>query len=439
MATFNVVMRFLTKGQQSAHRCLLQSTDVRNFSIISKVQAKQSYKCFQFQRCLSHFPRRLSLIAVMPASQVPLLQLHQQVHRRKVSPQFAPLKPTQNLLYSRLNSSTSKQVTPRNKAEQSGLEAGVNKDQTGDAADSGQPGEEKSETKESWWRGKNSWRLGLIFLGSACITWGVGLVTTWGAPLLDPDGNEIEDEFTEQPAALAYLKRTWKEMNIFKKKIQDPSREKLLPDPLKYPYIQPPYTLVIELTGVLIHPDWTYNTGWRFKKRPGIDYFLSQVGPPLFEVVIYSSESGMTADPLVSHLDPQGFIMYRLYRDATRYTEGHHLKDLSCLNRDMSRIIMLDCNKESVKLQPRNAFVLSKWKGEDEDRTLIDLAHFLKTVAASGVDDIRPVLDYYHQFDDPIAAFKDNQRKLQEEEEARAKLASEETKKKSWFSGFRNK
>jgi hypothetical protein len=36
-----------------------------------------------------------------------------------------------------------------------------------------------------------------------------------------------------------------------------------------------------------------YSTGWRFKKRPGIDYFLSQVGPPTFEVVVYSQEQGM--------------------------------------------------------------------------------------------------------------------------------------------------
>jgi len=33
-------------------------------------------------------------------------------------------------------------------------------------------------------------------------------------------------------------------------------------------------------------------TGWRFKKRPGLDYFLQQVGPPMFEVVIYTHEQG---------------------------------------------------------------------------------------------------------------------------------------------------
>ncbi|KAH8027617.1 hypothetical protein HPB51_007167 [Rhipicephalus microplus] len=100
--------------------------------------------------------------------------------------------------------------------------------------------------------------------------------------------------------------------------IKDPSRDKLLPDPLTEPYYQPPYTLVLEMTGVLVHPDWTYQTGWRFKKRPGVNHFLQQVGPPLFEVVIYTSEQGFTAYPILDTLDPQGYIMYRLFRDATR-------------------------------------------------------------------------------------------------------------------------
>jgi len=39
--------------------------------------------------------------------------------------------------------------------------------------------------------------------------------------------------------------------------IQEPSSLKLLPDMLREPYYQPPYTLVLEMTGVLVHPDWT--------------------------------------------------------------------------------------------------------------------------------------------------------------------------------------
>lgn len=39
--------------------------------------------------------------------------------------------------------------------------------------------------------------------------------------------------------------------------VQEPSRDKLLPDPVKHPYLQPPYTVILELTDVLVHPDWT--------------------------------------------------------------------------------------------------------------------------------------------------------------------------------------
>ncbi|KAH7971721.1 hypothetical protein HPB52_002378 [Rhipicephalus sanguineus] len=181
------------------------------------------------------------------------------------------------------------------------------------------------------------------FVAFGAMFTGVGgfLVVTWGAPPLDEQGKEM---------------------------IKDPSRDKLLPDPLTEPYYQPPYTLVLEMTGVLVHPDWTYQTGWRFKKRPGVNHFLQQVGPPLFEVVIYTSEQGFTAYPILDTLDPQGYIMYRLFRDATRYTDGHHnsvvhvMQDLSCLNRDLSRVIMVDWSAEACSLQPRNALRLPKKK-----------------------------------------------------------------------------
>lgn len=39
--------------------------------------------------------------------------------------------------------------------------------------------------------------------------------------------------------------------------IIEPTSPKLLPDPLMEPYYQPPYTLVLELTDVLLHPEWS--------------------------------------------------------------------------------------------------------------------------------------------------------------------------------------
>ncbi|KAK7487161.1 hypothetical protein BaRGS_00021656 [Batillaria attramentaria] len=308
---------------------------------------------------------------------------------------------------------------------------------------SGTEQDKKSEKKSGRWTGKNAWKLGLLGLGGWLIFSGGALFYIWGAPPRDPEGNEIEDEFSKLPKLTAMFKRASKEVNIFTKSIQEPSRQQLLPDPLTYPYVQPPYTLVLEMTGVLVHPDWTYSTGWRFKKRPYIDYFLEQVGPPMFEVVIYSQEQGMTADPLISSLDPRGSIMYRLYRDATRYMNGHHLKDLACLNRDLSKVIMIDWSSTATQLQRQNTLTIPKWNGEEGDRTLIDLANFLKTIAASDVEDVRTVLQYYSQFDDPLAVFRENQRKLQEEQERMAaeyKQMEEKKRVSGWgLSGFLRK
>ena len=42
-----------------------------------------------------------------------------------------------------------------------------------------------------------------------------------------------------------------------KKEMEDPFSDKLLPDPFPEPYHQPKYTILIELTGLLIHSNWT--------------------------------------------------------------------------------------------------------------------------------------------------------------------------------------
>ncbi|MBN3319079.1 TIM50 translocase, partial [Atractosteus spatula] len=234
----------------------------------------------------------------------------------------------------------------------------------------------------------------------------------------------IPDEFDGDPPVIQQVRRTYKYFKDYRQMIIEPTSPKLLPDPLKEPYYQPPYTLVLELTDVLLHPEWSLVTGWRFKKRPGIDFLFQQLAP-LYEIVIFTSETGMTAFPLIDSIDPQGFVMYRLFRDATRYVEGHHVKDVSCLNRDTSKVIVVDCKREAFSLQPFNGLALQKWDGNSEDRALYDLAAFLKTIALSGVEDVRTVLENYAHEEDPIAAFKRRQAQLAQEEQQRLSESSQ--------------
>ena len=262
------------------------------------------------------------------------------------------------------------------------------------------------------------------------------LVNDWGAPKRDDEGNEIKDEFSELPTMEQYLRRCYREMILFKEMIQEPTRPRLLPDPLTEPYFQPPYTLVLEMTGVLVHPDWTYRTGWRFKKRPQVEHFLQQVTTPLFEIVIFTSEHAMTAYGIIDNLDPNGYVMYRLFRDSTNYKNGVHHKDISHLNRDPKRVIVIDWDEKATSLQPENSLKgIDRWTGDDDDRTLMDLAAFLRALAYSGVDDVRTVLAHYNQHDNPLAVFKANQRRAAEEQEAQLKMQKEMQEKKTLAGG----
>lgn len=214
--------------------------------------------------------------------------------------------------------------------------------------------------------------------GASSVIAAVWTVVELGAPERDFNGQVIADEFSDQPLPQQYFRRMWKSFTYYQKIIQEPSRDKLLPDPLKPPYYQPKYTLVLEMKDVLVHPDWTYKTGWRFKKRPGVDAFLEQLAGD-YEIVIYTADQGMTVFPILDALDPKGYIMYRLVRDATHFVDGHHVKNLDNLNRDLSKVIVIDWDPNSTKLHPDNTFHMERWTGNDDDFSLLDLVSFLKS------------------------------------------------------------
>jgi import inner membrane translocase subunit TIM50 len=298
---------------------------------------------------------------------------------------------------------------------------------------------EKAEKEEKRKRQTRITNYTLIGLGCFFVGGSVLALSEWGKPHTDDQGNEVLDEFSQYSLPKQYVLRTLDTFKNYNEVMKEPAREELLPPPLRYPYLQPSYTLVLEMTGILIHPEWTYKTGWRFKKRPFVDYFLQQVGPPLFEVVIFTQEGGFTATPLLDSIDPNGYIMYRLFRDSTRYVDGNRVKDLNNLNRDLNRVIFVDCNPDACKMNRDNCLILKKWEGTDGDKTLFDLAQFLRAVATQGVDDVREVIQHYNQFDDPLEAFKENQRRLLEKEEEQMRQQTVTTQSSSLVKSFKRK
>jgi import inner membrane translocase subunit TIM50 len=208
----------------------------------------------------------------------------------------------------------------------------------------------------------------------------------------------------------------------------DPPCDNLLPD-LPPEHRGRVKTLVVDLEGVLTHKSWSRGRGWTVYKRPGASEFL-QAAAQYYEVVVYTSEPNMYADPVINRLDPnRTAVAYRLYRQDTQYTPGgEHVRDLSKLNRDLSQVLLLACDSSAWAFQPDNALKLRPWRGPDEggeggeaaaaaaaaepkkkakpDTTLLDLIPFLQMVATKGVADVRDVVRAYDGEPDVAAAFR---------------------------------
>lgn len=170
---------------------------------------------------------------------------------------------------------------------------------------------------------------------------------------------------------------------------QKPAFTKLLPDP--DPLFERPYTLVLSLEDLLIHSEWSREHGWRMAKRPGLDYFLRYLSQ-YYELVIFTSQPWSIADPVVRKLDPYHIVTWPLFREATLYENGEYVKDLSFLNRDLSKVILLDTVKSHAKNQPENAIILPKWKGDPKDKELVSFIPFLEFIHTMAYSDVRKAI-----------------------------------------------
>lgn len=196
---------------------------------------------------------------------------------------------------------------------------------------------------------------------------------------------------------LARVKANFSEaFDVFNK----PAFKVLLPDPLPPPH-QRPYTLVVDLEGLLVSSSWDRTSGWRTAKRPGVDYFLAYLSQ-FYEIILFTNQPLYTAAPVAEKLDPyQAYLPYKLFRDSTRSVSGKTVKDLSYLNRDLSKVILLDINAEHSALQPENAIIIKPWEGAGGDKGLVDLIPFLESIGIFNPADVRPILKAYDGKDIP--------------------------------------
>ena len=103
-------------------------------------------------------------------------------------------------------------------------------------------------------------------------------------------------------------------------------------------------------------------------------------------------------------------------------------QDLSYLNRDLKKVLIIDTDAHHVKNQPENAIILPKWTGDPKDQTLIQLIPFLEYLATMGFDDVREVLKSFEGKNIPVE-FALREKRLRE------KFAQQEAEKRKGKKG----
>eukprot|EP00249_Psilotum_nudum_P011657 c23305_g2_i1 orf=373-1242(-) len=134
-------------------------------------------------------------------------------------------------------------------------------------------------------------------------------------------------------------------------------------------------------------------------ERPGLHEFLMKTSE-FAEIVLFTAGLEGYASPLVDKIDPDHRISTRLYRPATvatRYRE--HVKDLSCLGRDLCRTVIVDNNPFSFVLQPLNGIPCVPFTGDNpDDQELLGVVlPLLQHLSLQ--QDVRPIL--YERFHMP--------------------------------------
>jgi Dullard-like phosphatase family protein len=136
-------------------------------------------------------------------------------------------------------------------------------------------------------------------------------------------------------------------------------------------------------------------------KRPGLDHFLEQASKH-YDLYVFTAGLESYGKPILDQLDPKGTLFKgRFFRQSCKSMKGMFLKDLSCVQRDLSRVILVDNNPVSFLLQPSNGIPVPSFYDDVNDRTLDSLWQVLHSLKE--LKDVRPKLHQLFRLADLLA------------------------------------
>ncbi|KAJ6264330.1 hypothetical protein Dda_0475 [Drechslerella dactyloides] len=125
-------------------------------------------------------------------------------------------------------------------------------------------------------------------------------------------------------------------------------------------------------------------------KRPFCDEFLKKVCK-WYNVVIFTASVQEYADPVIDWLDQEHkFFRARYYRQHCTYRDGVYIKDLSVVEPDLSKVMIVDNSPTSYIFHKDNAIPIEGWISDPSDHHLLHLIPILQGLQY--VTDVRAFL-----------------------------------------------
>jgi len=125
-------------------------------------------------------------------------------------------------------------------------------------------------------------------------------------------------------------------------------------------------------------------------KRPFCDEFLKKVCK-WYNVVIFTASVQEYADPVIDWLDPEHkYFRGRYYRQHCTFREGVYIKDISVVEPDLSKVMIVDNSPTSYIFHKDNAIPIEGWISDPSDHDLLHLVPILQAIQY--VTDVRAFL-----------------------------------------------
>ncbi|EFX01419.1 nif domain containing protein [Grosmannia clavigera kw1407] len=125
-------------------------------------------------------------------------------------------------------------------------------------------------------------------------------------------------------------------------------------------------------------------------KRPYCDEFLRRVSK-WYNLVVFTASVQEYADPVIDWLESERkYFSARYYRQHCTFRHGAFIKDLSAVEPDLSKVMILDNSPLSYMFHQDNAIPIQGWISDHTDNDLLHLVPLLEGLQY--VSDVRALL-----------------------------------------------